>query len=187
MSKTMVMAYAYSDAGGGVEEADDGSRCYDGGGQCLLQFSFFFPVQRHQPLVFSFSRLLLFYVPFFFSLFCLSLKTYVCLPKISSLPLLFQPLLSVVSSLFFLFLLCSPCFLFLLSPSFFLPSALASWWCCCSRWFTVVASPLQTKMMLGIPTGDVLIFAHRRLKHTDTIFNVVRQNRLHPRERVHII
>jgi hypothetical protein len=51
----------------------------------------------------------------------------------------------------------------------------------------VVASPLQTKMMLGIPTGDVLIFAHRRLKHTDTIFNVVRQNRLHPRERVHII
>jgi hypothetical protein len=26
MSKTMVMAYAYSDAGGGVEEADDGSR-----------------------------------------------------------------------------------------------------------------------------------------------------------------
>jgi hypothetical protein len=26
---------------------------YDGGGQCLLQFFFFFPVQRHQPL-FSF-------------------------------------------------------------------------------------------------------------------------------------
>jgi len=39
----------------------------------------------------------------------------------------------------------------------------------------------------GIPapharTGGVLIFAQRRLKHTDTIFNVVRQNRLHPRE-----
>jgi len=31
-------------------------------------------------------------------------------------------------------------------------------------------------------TGGVLIFAHRRLKHTDTIFNVVRQNRLHPWE-----
>ncbi|KAL3609469.1 hypothetical protein D5086_000489 [Populus alba] len=30
--------------------------------------------------------------------------------------------------------------------------------------------------MLGIPTGDVLIIAHRREgKHTDTIFNVVRQ------------
>jgi hypothetical protein len=26
MSKTMVMAYAHSDAGGGGEEADDGSR-----------------------------------------------------------------------------------------------------------------------------------------------------------------
>ena len=25
---------------------------YDGGGQCLLQFFFFFPVQRHQPLFF---------------------------------------------------------------------------------------------------------------------------------------
>jgi hypothetical protein len=39
----------------------------------------------------------------------------------------------------------------------------------------------------GIPapharTGGVLIFAHRMLKHTDTIFYVVRQNRLHPRE-----
>ena len=32
-------------------------------------------------------------------------------------------------------------------------------------------------------TGGVLIFAHRRLKHTDTIFYVVRQIRLHPRER----
>jgi hypothetical protein len=36
-------------------------------------------------------------------------------------------------------------------------------------------------------TGGVLIVAHRRLKHTGTIFNVVQQNRLHPRERVHII
>jgi hypothetical protein len=36
-------------------------------------------------------------------------------------------------------------------------------------------------------TGGVLIVAHRRLKHTDTVFNVVRQNRLHPRERVHFI
>jgi hypothetical protein len=36
-------------------------------------------------------------------------------------------------------------------------------------------------------TGGVLIFAQRRIKHTDTIFYVVRQNRLHPRERVHII
>jgi len=35
-----------------------------------------------------------------FFLFCLSRKTSVCLPKISSLPLLFQPLLSVVPSLF---------------------------------------------------------------------------------------
>jgi len=32
-------------------------------------------------------------------------------------------------------------------------------------------------------TGGVLIFAHRRVKHTDTIFYVVRQIRLHPRER----
>jgi hypothetical protein len=32
-------------------------------------------------------------------------------------------------------------------------------------------------------TGGVLIVAHRRVKHTDTIFYVVRQNRLHPRER----
>jgi hypothetical protein len=29
--------------------------------------------------------------------------------------------------------------------------------------------------LLGIPTGDVLIFAHRRVMRTDTIFNVVRQ------------
>ena len=33
-------------------------------------------------------------------------------------------------------------------------------------------------------TGDVLIFAQGRGKHTETIFYVVRQNRLHPRERV---
>jgi len=32
-------------------------------------------------------------------------------------------------------------------------------------------------------TGGVLIVAQRRIKHTDTTFNVVRQNRLHPRER----
>jgi hypothetical protein len=32
---------------------------YDGGGQCLLQFFFFFPVQRHQPLFFFLPRLLL--------------------------------------------------------------------------------------------------------------------------------
>jgi hypothetical protein len=31
-------------------------------------------------------------------------------------------------------------------------------------------------------TGGVLIVARRRVKHTDTIFYVVRQNRLHPRE-----
>jgi len=37
--------------------------------------------------------------------------------------------------------------------------------------------------LLGNPTGDVLIFAQWRLKDTDTIFNVVRQIRLHPRER----
>jgi len=36
-------------------------------------------------------------------------------------------------------------------------------------------------------TGGVLIVAQRRLKLTDTIFNVVRQNRLHPRERVRFI
>jgi hypothetical protein len=36
-------------------------------------------------------------------------------------------------------------------------------------------------------TGGVLIFAHRRVKHTDTIFYVVRQNRLHPRERVIVL
>jgi len=33
------------------------------------------------------------------------------------------------------------------------------------------------------PTGDVLIIAQGRVKHTDTIFYVVRQIRLHPRER----
>jgi hypothetical protein len=34
---------------------------YDGGGQCLLQLFFFFPVQRHQPLFFfCLPRLLLF-------------------------------------------------------------------------------------------------------------------------------
>jgi hypothetical protein len=36
--------------------------------------------------------------------------------------------------------------------------------------------------IVGNSTGDVLILAQRRVKHTDTIFNVVRQNRLHPRE-----
>jgi hypothetical protein len=35
---------------------------------------------------------------------------------------------------------------------------------------------------VGNSTGDVLILAQRRVKYTDTIFNVVRQNRLHPRE-----
>jgi hypothetical protein len=35
----------------------------------------------------------------------------------------------------------------------------------------------------GNPTGDVLIIAQTEGKaHWDTIFNVVRQNRLHPRE-----
>jgi len=46
---------------------------------------------------------------------------------------------------------------------------------------------LQHLTLLGFPasharTGDVLIVAQRRVKHTDTIFYVVRQNRLHPRE-----
>jgi hypothetical protein len=36
-------------------------------------------------------------------------------------------------------------------------------------------------------TGGVLIVAQRRVKHTDTIFYVVRQNRLHPRERVIVL
>jgi hypothetical protein len=29
--------------------------------------------------------------------------------------------------------------------------------------------------IVGVPTGDVLIVAHLEGKHTDTIFNVVRQ------------
>jgi hypothetical protein len=36
-------------------------------------------------------------------------------------------------------------------------------------------------------TGGVLIVVQRRLKLTDTIFYVVRQNRLHPRERESIL
>jgi len=36
-------------------------------------------------------------------------------------------------------------------------------------------------------TGGVLILAQRRVKHTNTIFYVVRQNRLHPRERVIVL
>jgi hypothetical protein len=36
--------------------------------------------------------------------------------------------------------------------------------------------------VLGNPTGDVLIIAQGRVKHTETIFYVVRQIRLYPRE-----
>jgi len=49
-------------------------------------------------------------------------------------------LLSPLSISFFFFLS------FLPSSSLSSPSALASWWCSCSRWFTVAASPLLTKM-----------------------------------------
>ena len=35
--------------------------------------------------------------------------------------------------------------------------------------------------------GGVHDHCLKEAKHTDTIFNVVRQNRLHPRERVHFI
>jgi hypothetical protein len=38
------------------------------------------------------------------------------------------------------------------------------------------------EFVLGNPTGDVLIIAQGRVKHTETIFYVVRQIRLHPRE-----
>jgi hypothetical protein len=59
--------------------------------------------------------------------------------------------------------------------------------------FTYYSSPHILVFSVGefrLPharTGGVLIFAHRRVKHTDTIFNVVRQNRLHPRERVIVL
>ena len=48
------------------------------------------------------------------------------------------------------------------------------------------------KLLLGIsapPCGTMvfMIIALRRGKHTDTIFYVVRQNRLHPRERVIVL
>ena len=69
-------------------------------------------------------------------------------------PPLFSPFsFCPCSPLLFFFLLSrSPHYLLLLFLSFLPssslspPSALASWWCCCSRWFTVAASPLQTKM-----------------------------------------
>jgi hypothetical protein len=46
--------------------------------------------------------------------------------------------------------------------------------------------------VLGFPAPPcadrgLLIVAQRRLKHTDTIFYVVRQNRLHPRERIIVL
>ena len=58
--------------------------------------------------------------------------------------------------------------------------------------FSAQSVPYRIYSLLGnsvthARTGGVLIVAHRRLKHTETIFNVVRQNRLHPQERVHII
>jgi hypothetical protein len=56
-----------------------------------------------------------------FFLFCLSRKTFVCLPKISFLPLLFQPLLSIIPSLFSfpssLLFLSLPMLFFFGSPS----------------------------------------------------------------------
>ena len=94
------------------------------------------------------------------------------LPSLLFYSILF-PSLSVSS---FFFLWFPPCSALLSSPLCFLPSpapappslslpltfpspsvffsflcrsrlsALASWWCSCSRWFTVAASPLQTKM-----------------------------------------
>jgi hypothetical protein len=33
----------------------------------------------------------------------------------------------------------------------------------------------KLKLSVGVPTGDVLIVAHLEGKHTDTIFNMVRQ------------
>ena len=51
---------------------------------------------------------------------------------------------------------------------------------------TILPSLLDTNCWgIRLPhtrTGGVLIVAQRRVKHTDTIFYVVRQNRLHPRE-----
>jgi len=49
-------------------------------------------------------------------------------------------------------------------------------------WYQLLGNPAPHAR-----TGGVLIVAQRRVKHTDTIFYVVRQNRLHPREKVHII
>jgi hypothetical protein len=47
---------------------------------------------------------------------------------------------------------------------------------CVIKWWpvTIRGEPRRARL-LGIPTGDVLIFAHRRVMRTDTIFNVVRQ------------
>jgi len=67
---------------------------YDGGGQCLLQFTFFFPVQRHQPWFFLPHLLLFSSSPFglcfsffskdfppslFFLLLCLASVFFLCL------------------------------------------------------------------------------------------------------------
>jgi hypothetical protein len=70
----------------------------------LLYYLFSFPLSFFIPCFFlsGFKNNLLVLVFFFyspplcsFSLFCLSFKTFVHLPKISSLPLLFHPLLCV--------------------------------------------------------------------------------------------
>jgi len=72
-------------------------------------------------------------------------------------PLLFFFLLSRSPHYLLLFFLS-----FLPSSSLSPPSALASWWCCCSRWFTVAASPLQTKMTVwkgcSTNTAPLLLF-----------------------------
>ena len=60
------------------------------------------------------------------------------------------------------------------------------WTHCILLWYL---GRLQHRLYVGVfpaphaRTGGVLIFALRRVKHTNTIFYVVRQIRLHPRER----
>ena len=88
---------------------------------CVFFSFFFLPSSPSVFLLFSVILFLLSRSPhclvlFFFAVF---------LPYSFSFPLYV---------VFFSLLQCSPL------------SALASWWCCCSRWFIVAASPLQTKM-----------------------------------------
>ena len=130
---------------------------YDGGGQCLLQFFFFFPVQWHQPFFFFFFTSLFASVWFFYFWSLVGVELLVAFRRCGGgcwpVELLWGATMALILFIqrrepmfFFSYWLILPSQSFCLLNLFSIQSS--QWWCCCSggeeeqRWFSFSLLPL---------------------------------------------